>query len=844
MQSVCRYDEVKADGLVRFHPHVALVLLLCFGLLATFSRLPVCLPLAIAPTLSAPCNHLVRLEVRRVIISWEPLVLTKSKPSALVPRVRVCERLLFSPDCSATAITSFTRRDSHTFKMPPDGLYQMPRHHLNGQGPSAKRLSFSSMDFVDNEPEQASAAISGDATETAEEKTRRKQEKRERKEKKKKRKESPEAQPATEPENAADTRPAAADPAPVAAVKNGRYGPRGPYKKKEKNPDGTPKSAKKRKRESGAYENGGDGMSLLDPSFVEGVKKSMGEIGADLVQQPKGTEPPPQKKRGPGRPPGKKTGPDDEATKKKEGQSATNGVSSSEGKAKKHKTERARDNANLENTFRMIRTPVPVPSIASALGLGTQKKPIPVHLQSHHLVAGAMSEPQPKKSKTVHDDSHVLVAETPPSQMPSTPATTRQPAIPFSLNVTQPRSSAEVRLKKSKGPTVDISSPEVDRLAPVSAPAKLARAEKPVVGSQGSPNALNSSQLSFTASNLMNYKQPLNDNPKPRPRGRAASVATSTTSSASSSTHRSIKDMFLRVGKPYTDPISSSQEAAQKKKKAKPIETHTEADLSTFTVTYNASQQTINFTDETEYLKEYHDWQSSSSAAGPLPCLKQATGCSTKNETILRLQKEDPSNVLKLLLTTVTEAEVQAAEDAIAACMQADTFLAHSITARVPVPLGRIEGVWKLYCPHYTSTHVDGYAFGQRTLIISSTAGFRTPSSSSYTARLRIPPRSMAYIMLSFEVPPHASFRTTVLQTVDEKYKLEVMFLGNGYLKLRVDLQLLLKGKSAKGKGREAEGVWEFLGVNEKAVAWREEVDELEVEGRKLCAKYDGGVRK
>jgi hypothetical protein len=703
------------------------------------------------------------------------------------------------------------------------------------------RPSFSSMDFVNEEP--APAASNSEATETAEEKARKKQEKNDRKEKKKQKKQSLEVQVTEELEKATeDPSASAADPAPAPPVKKGRYGPRGPYKKREKHPDGSPVSAQKRKRESEAPtltatgNRPDDGKSFLGQGFLDGVKMSMGDIGANFTQQVDATEPPPKKKRGPSQPPSKKTGANAiEVGKQKEREAATNGDTS-----KKLKTERARDSLNLKKTFGMIRTPVPVPSIASMLLSGQQKTPIPVPPQSHHFVPGAMSEPQPKKSRATHDASHVLVTETPPSQMPRTPATTRQTAIP--INLTQASSSTAVKLKKSKGPTVDISSLEVGSHAPASAPTKLAKSTKPIVGSQGSINPLMSSQMSFTASNLMNYKQPLNDKPKPRPRGRAASEATSTTSSASSSTHRSIRDMLLQVGKPYTDPISSSQEVAaqKKKKKNKDIELHEEADLATFTAAYKATQKAVNFTEELEYLEEYNEWKVSSDAAGPLPCLSKATGCSTKNETILRLQKEDPSNVLKLLLTN--ETETKATEDAIEACMLADTFLRHSIAARVPVPIGRIEGVWKLYCPKYSSTHVDKYSFGQRTLIISSTTGFSP--SPSYTARLSIPPRSLAYTTLPVSAPPHASFRTTVLSIVAEKYKLEIMFLGNGYLKLRVDLNLLLKGRSAEGKGRKAEGVWEFLGVNEKGVRWREEEDELETEGRRLCAKYDGGARK
>jgi hypothetical protein len=48
------------------------------------------------------------------------------------------------------------------------------------------------------------------------------------------------------------------------------------------------------------------------------------------------------------------------------------------------------------------------------------------------------------------------------------------------------------------------------------------------------------------------------------------------------------------------------------------------------------------------------------------------------------------------------------------------------------------------------------------------------------------------------------------------------------------------KGKSKEGKTKAGVGIWEFLGVNEKAVVWEPTVDELEKEGRKLVAKYEG----
>jgi hypothetical protein len=296
--------------------------------------------------------------------------------------------------------------------------------------------------------------------------------------------------------------------------------------------------------------------------------------------------------------------------------------------------------------------------------------------------------------------------------------------------------------------------------------------------------------------------------------------------------------MLMRPGKPYTRP---GDELSPFNKKNKHVEKHDEANLATFSSTFTASRRTVNFTDEAEYLEEYGEWLSESEAAGPLPCLNKASGCTPKSEQLLHLQRSDDASALKVIITNESEAETTASD--IVRAQAASTFLRHSIQTRIPVPLGSIEGTFRLYCPKYASNHVDKYGFGQRTLNISSIAGLN-PMSGAYTARLSIPPRSMPYPIQAFEAPPHASFRAITLKTVAEGYRMEVMFLGNGYLKLRVDLQLVLTGKSAAetkaGKGRAGKGIWEFLGVNEKAVVWEPEVDELEKEGRKLVAKYDG----
>ena len=171
----------------------------------------------------------------------------------------------------------------------------------------------------------------------------------------------------------------------------------------------------------------------------------------------------------------------------------------------------------------------------------------------------------------------------------------------------------------------------------------------------------------------------------------------------------------------------------------------------------------------------------------------------------------------------------------------AEWFLARSISARVPVPLGKLEGQWKLYCPAYAEAHLDRYGYGQRTVSLWSVPGSVSAidSHARYTARLSIPPRSMVYSVEDFPVPPHASFRSTTVQTTEEKYKMDFIFLGNGFLLLRVDLSLLLSGKEMRNNnGRRV--VMEFIGVHDQAVVWEEKEDEVEAEGKRLFAKYDG----
>lgn len=723
-----------------------------------------------------------------------------------------------------------------------------------------KRQSFNSMDF--KEAEKPAPVTTNDSTTddlVNNERAQRKREKRERKEARKLKKEAKAAMAAAETgklKEKQNTPPIDATPA-ATPVKNGRYGPRGPYKKREKGPDGTPVSAaKKRKREtevpvdSPAVTGKGlaDADNWLGPNFkknMEDNKKSLARLASIFDQRinenAKLTESPRNK---PGRPVGsgkKTTAKTIETEIPKASDTTKKAIKSDEikRKAKRQKLEKTPVASNEENVSKVSKTPIPVPSVASALPTEPKSTPVPLPQKSLGALTRSVSESPIKKNKIDLRESEVLVSETPLSQMSRTPATTpRVQAIPFSL-----RPAVTTSKETSKAPGTLESSPEI----PLMIYTKSPEARKRIVGSQGSVNPLTNSQVdSLTTANLMRFKEPLRDTPKPRPRGRrSVSEAPSTSSSSSSTTSRTIRDMLMRPNKPYTRP---SNEISPFNNKKKHIERHDEANLATFSSTFTASRRTVNFTDEAAYLDEYDEWLSDSEAAGTLPCLKQASGCTAKSEQLLQLQRSDDTSAFKVIITNETETENTASD--IARVKAASTFLRYSILTRIPIPLGSIEGTFKLYCPKYTATHVDKYGFGQRTLNITSIAGLN-PMSGAYTARLSIPPRSMPYPIQAFEAPPHASFRTITLKTVAERYRMDVMFLGNGYLKLRVDLHLILNGKSAgemkagKGKSKEGKtkagvGIWEFLGVNEKAVVWEPTVDELEKEGRKLVAKYEG----
>ncbi|KAF2630844.1 hypothetical protein BU25DRAFT_249172 [Macroventuria anomochaeta] len=697
-----------------------------------------------------------------------------------------------------------------------NGLYAMPSHHLHGAKP-APRPTFNSMDFAADEAELPNAhggpiqpVEDGNSVNTPQEKE----------DKKKKRKQSMSAQDVQQTNSRT---PAASTPlikvTPATASTKGK-------KEKKSQEENAIQPDKKRKCESEGHVD--TPPSLRKPpsrgGFVVGADmlrnvqssiKAAGEVFGNSRATAQPTEEPSTKKTKKDKTSRKSNDTVDFDRIAKETRSINK-------KAKKEKKAKRKSTGDLQpRPPTAVPVPVPSPRIFSS---PPRKTPVPLPVNAFSRAVNAS-----KVDRVGRRDSRLLVLETPPSQLPKTPATLPDSPIPFKLtDATKTKGS-----KKSKK-VVDLSPPMpfVDE-APSSAPPVLKKNHRLELKPDG--------RVSLTTSNLIRYTtttQPLSDKPRSKPLSRAASVAASTAGSTTSGgTTPSIKELFARVGKPYSRSGAEIDPFVVPEAKKKVIrESHEEANTKEFNERCRVVQKAVNFSDEREYLSSALSWRNDNDARGPLPCLGiKASGCNTKREQVLRLSREDPSNLLKVLVTT--EANQAALEDAKQRAAAAESFLAMAVAARVPVPIGKLEGVWKLFCPAYSDTHVDKYGYGQRTLSIFSIAGFK--DTHSYTARLSIPPRSMLYSILSFSVPPHASFRSTTVKTSAEGYKMDIVFLGNGYLLLRVDVSLLLSGKEMQtNEGKSV--AMEFVGVHQSAVVWREREDELEVVGKRLFAKYDG----
>lgn len=662
--------------------------------------------------------------------------------------------------------------------MPPFGLYPVPQHHLYGALPSMARPSFNSMDFQNDVPEPA-AITQGGAVQTVSEAFQRDIKQGRKKKEKKRKRHSLEAPEERETDQGKNTpRATAADVAPTVVNSKSHMA----KDRKRANVEGDV-STKKRKRESEEHRNSlraprnevSNNSSILGNGFLHVLKTTLGDLSASFGD-PIGVAQSPKKL------PRKKKESSSKISKSNDGtvNGAANEVALAEGKPKK-KRGRPRK-STLANDFESP-TKARVPSAANPYATIPKQTPIPLPWNSPARLARTTNEPHQKRSKDNCGGSQIAT-ETIPSGHPAS-----------------------------------VSAAPLDTA-------------KTISGRKPSTSDTVRSQNHFISSSLRQYTQPLNDEPRSRPHSRAQSITTST---GSSTTSLSTPEVFSHVGKPYSrsgaefDPFTVPE---IKKKKYR--ETHEEGDMKAFTAAFKASQWTVNFTDEREYMDQFLSWRAHNNASPPIPCLNKATGCNAKQEQTLRLARQNASKV-----PDPSDHTAAVLNDAKQRCAHAQSLLALAVTARVPIPIGPIEGTWTLHCPKYSETHMDKYNTGQRTLTISPTAD--CTSSHTYTARLTLPPRTLAYTIPSFSAPPHASFRATTLRTGAEAYSVSVIFLGNGYLHLRLDLHLLLLGRPMEGVGGRAV-LMEFVGVHESAIRWREERDELEEVGRRLFAKYDGGM--
>jgi hypothetical protein len=424
-----------------------------------------------------------------------------------------------------------------------------------------------------------------------------------------------------------------------------------------------------------------------------------------------------------------------------------------------------------------------------------RKTPIPLPQKSYTRTIDAHGSPH-RRSDAGRDNTEVIMAETHPSRLSLQVPSTKTTPIPF--NLPRPTGASSGHNNAQKAPNILPSPPVVqgNELLSCEASESFSR----LGGDIEEPNF----HPLLTSSSLARYTQPLSDEPKPHPLRRSGSM-----SSASS---MSIEDAFARASTP--SPHSSAEinpfftPSSSKKSRHK----------TPFDAAMSALRATIDFSAELSHLSRHLHIRAANDAAGALPCLTKATGCTIKQEAAIALMHSDPSLTH---LHASDSAQVNFAS-CVSSAQTAESFLHRAVLAHVPVPVGILEGIYTLYCPKYTATHIDKYGFGHRTLTISRPSGF---NSNMYTARLHIPPRSTTFSICAFEGPAHASFREIELSTTVEGYVMRLVVLGNGYVVLRVDLNLLLQGK-ALDFGSTEDGVgMEFLGVRERDVEGRGKVE-------------------
>ncbi|KAF2876659.1 hypothetical protein BDV95DRAFT_590734 [Massariosphaeria phaeospora] len=697
--------------------------------------------------------------------------------------------------------------------MPPGGLYPMPRHHLYG---SRKPLKvYSTKDFEEPEAEINVEAVDADEAENL----RRKDEKRLRKEERRKRKELKKQQEVAPNTDHMQTEVPSPIKVNAAAPSDGGKVERKKKKKAEAEKSLPEASHKKRKRESKAGVNeptapqndAVNGSFVVGTDMVKTLKQSMGNLGQTFNQMSL-PEPLPQKtSKVKKKKASKKT---EAAEKNVVQQSEPVGAPESPETPTKKRQKRLSDNGVAKKmavpfASRLVRP------VARTLNSGTPQQSFVPLPPSSQWTASQQKQSAPE----------VLVPETPVAKSRSKPI--QKAPVPFSLSQPSTTSKSAKKTSNKARLTLDVSPP-TSTGGSQSATTQSATS-KPKKGRKSEVKP------KFATSLLSKFIQPLRDNVT-RASSRQGSVGTSvgTSMAPSSASSVDLPEQFNRVGKPYArsgalvDPFTTREPIKKKHR-----ETHEEAPMQIFDEKFSDMVKTVNFTEESDYLNSYLDWSSlENDPIDKVPCLGQVTGCTSKKEEIFRLSREEGINIMKLFENGTASEQLIAHANTNG--RNAEGFLITAIRARVPVPIGPVEGEWTLYCPKYSVRHVDKYS-GLRAMKISSISGFN--DKNMFTARLSLPPRPGVYSTLTFSTPPHASFRTTTLTTAAERNTMEVIFFGNGFLHLRMDLKLFLTGRPIEmvdGKSR----LMEFIGVHEKALRWEEPKDELQEMGKKVFEKY------
>jgi hypothetical protein len=704
--------------------------------------------------------------------------------------------------------------------MPPHGLYPVPQHHLyNGK---KHRPSFNTMDFAHEEPEAATAAPVSQHDGSGEIKEHKKKEKKHSRDEER------------------------GVPASASKLANPNMKTKRSSKKKQEQEGEKPvlhSSTKKRKRESeGKVKTPTLARSASVDGFVVGgdilknLETSMGDMGEDFVQWSSLTKKSPGVQKKP-------------KEKKKASRTSKNLAENPvEVPAQVFKDPRKKQKSNsaaggeVENKRVVTQTTSSTTKSHSVTAPNKSHVPLPPPRQLSAFAALELKD-QEQKKQIQYSDSIVV-----PAILLSNATRTAQ--RDRSTN-SFPKSSFNDTLRAAilplnKEPRAVILSPKssyYDSESDSEIGLDTQTPELSVQRNQNYGNGRLNVRLGLspaTIDKVLNVQAMKKEEQAEYIARQVSGASSAVTSLPSSSSSTSLPALFNRVGMPYARSGAGFDAFVQPEVKEKDnIETHEESNLKTFKKKFRHARQTVNFSDELEYLNEYLTWNDINYAAIPYPCLGKATGCNARKEEIIQSAKDQGQVIHRFQEACGVNPDAMA--DASFRTQKAEEFLMTAVRARIPVPIGNIAGEYKLFSPKYSEHHYDLYCLGERTLTIYSVADMK--ADGIFTARLNIKPRPTPFVIKPFTAPPHASFRTTVVATTPEgqnpaRYKIEVVFLGNGYLQLRADLNSLLRGRPTEAvAGKRA--YMEFVGVHERALQWGVEIkDEVQEEGKKLFAKY------